>query len=640
MAIIPLQLARVSNQLRSSVSTQTIAKTQKSLLDVQNELTTGKRLPVASADPGDAAVVQQLRKTLEQRAAYLDNLKSAGSHLGEVDSTLGELTDLLQEAQTIGSAHVGSDITADQRKSAAAVVEALYSQVLTVANKQFDGTYIFAGDRLTDPPFVAEAGGVRFVGSDRVLSNAYDENTIRTFMVRGDQVFGALSTRVEGTVNLAPRITTATRLADLTGANNAGIRLGSIQISNGSVSSVVDLSGADTVGDVIDAINGAAVGGITASIAGDGVSFNLSATGADDITVNEVGGGTTAADLGIWRINPAGAGVGLDGPSVNPRLTPLTRLTEVPGLTFPASIRITNGLATADVNFDASMTVEDMLNAINGSGTSVRAEINATGTGINILNPTQGTRMTIAENGGSTAAQLGVRSFGADSPIGQLNFGRGVRTVDGADFTITASAGAAFDVDANGAATVQDILTQINAASTAAGAGVTASFAGSGNGIVITDTAGGAAMLSLVPANFSEAAKDLGLLETPGSNVITGTDVSAFEAIGVFSNLQKLREALEASDAQAITEASEGLKEDLDRVVRIRGEAGTRLNELESRRDRLEDQDIATKGLLSSLEDTDFTDAIARFHTLQTALQASMQTTAQVLNLSLLDFLD
>ena len=43
--------------------------------------------------------------------------------------------------------------------------------------------------------------------------------------------------------------------------------------------------------------------------------------------------------------------------------------------------------------------------------------------------------------------------------------------------------------------------------------------------------------------------------------------------------------------------------------------------------------------LLSSLSDTDFTEAVARFQTLQNALQATLQTTGQMLNLSLLDFL-
>src|SRR5436309_1817764 len=165
MAILPLQLARVSNLLRTSVATQNIASTQQQLLEVQNELSTGKKINTPSDDPGQAAIVQQLQKTLESRKAYSDNLKQAGDQLGEVDSTLGDLTDLLKQAQTIASANVGSDVSADQRTAAAAVVDGLYQQAISLGNKQFNDTYLFAGDKGTDPPFVATAGGVKFVGS-------------------------------------------------------------------------------------------------------------------------------------------------------------------------------------------------------------------------------------------------------------------------------------------------------------------------------------------------------------------------------------------------------------------------------------------------------------------------------------------
>jgi len=77
----------------------------------------------------------------------------------------------------------------------------------------------------------------------------------------------------------------------------------------------------------------------------------------------------------------------------------------------------------------------------------------------------------------------------------------------------------------------------------------------------------------------------------------------------------------------------------LENIVRVRGETGARVQELESRQNRLEDENLATKSLLSNLEEVDMTEAISRFQTLQTALQASMQTTAKVMNLSLLDFL-
>ena len=643
MAILPLQLARVSNNLRTSVATGQLARTQEELLKTQNQLSTGKRINSPSDDPGAAAIAQQIRKTLEQRQAYSENLKQAGSQLSEVDSSLGDLSGLLDEAQSIASSNVGSDVTADQRKAAAQLVQNLYNQALSVANKQFNGVYLFAGDRATDAPFQEALGGVRFVGSERTLDNQFDEGTKLSFQVDGSDVFGALSSRVKGSVDLSPSITTATRLSDLRGASGDGVRLGSIQISDGGANTkTIDLSKADTVGDVITMINAAGVGAVTASIASDGVSIQLAGGASDNVSVSEVGGGTTAADLGILNTSGAGAGTALDGADVNATVTNLTTLASLNGGAGIAlnGLQITNGQKSATISLTGAVTVEDMLNRINNSGTNVRAEINATGTGINILNPTQGTQLTIAENGGTTAGDLGVRSFTTASPVTELNGGKGLRLAAGAaDIEVTNSNGTKFQVDLDGATTMQDVINAINTASTGASAGVTASFATSGNGLVLTDTAGGGGSVSVTSINNSFAAADLGLTNAAVGNVITGTDIDPVAASGVFSNLMKLRDALTSNDQQSITAASEGIKADYDRVVQIRGETGARVQELEARTDRLADQNIATQSLLSSVEDTDFTETIAKFQTLQTALQASMQTASKVMNLSLLDFI-
>ena len=640
MAILPAQLARVSNLLRSNTAHGQIALTQRRLLQAQNELITGRRINVASDDPGGAAIVQQLQKTLEQRQAFMTNLARAKNHLSEVDSTLGDLSDLIQRAQTIASANVGSDVTADQRAAAAVVVEQIYSQALSLGNKQFEGVYLFGGDRATDAPFVSTAGGVRFVGSENVLQNAYDESTTLPFMVNGADVFGALSTRVQGDVDLSPALTTQTRLADLRGATSDGVRPGIITLSNGTQTAAIDLSTADTVGDVITAINAAGVGGITASMGAGQIT--LSAGAGDNITVLDAAGGTVAADLGILTPVGGGAGVPVAGASVQPNVTPLTALFALrngAGIDQASGLRITNGAAVVTIDLSGASTVEDLLNAINGSGANVLARINAAGTGIDIVNPTQGTNLTVAENGGTTAADLGVRSFDGDSLLADFNGGRGVRTVSGPDFRVTRSDGTTFDVDLPAsAATVQDVITAINTAS--GGAGVTASLSTSGNGIVLTDTAGGPGTLAVTALNFSDAAADLGLLAAPAAgNVITGADANPVSAAGVFANLAKLRDGLKNNDAAGITAASEGLAADYTRTTRVRGETGARVQGLEARQSRLEDQDVATQSLLSSLADTDFAEAVSRFQTLQNALQASLQTTASVMEMSLLEFL-
>ncbi len=636
MAIIPLQIARVSNLLRTSIATSTIPRTQQQLLDVQNELATGKRLNTPSDDPGDAAIVMQLQKTLEQRNAYSTNLKQAGNLLGQSDSTLGDINDLLQQAQNIGSANVGSDVTPAARAGAAEVVKSLYSQMLSLANKSTQGVYIFGGDRSTTPPFVENNGGIQFVGSSTTLANTVDEHTQVGFMVDGNAVFGALSTRIQGSADLSPALSAATRLIDLKGAGGDGVRPGLISISTGvGAPVIVDLSKADTMEDVVNAINTAGLG-VTASIPAGGKNLTLTGAPGDNLAVTDIGGGSMAQDLGIRQ---SAAGPTLTGTSVNPSVTPLTALADLRAgspIDLTSGLQITNGSVSKTISFSGAATVQDMLNRINGAGVGVRAEINAAGTGINILNSTQGAQLTIGENGGTTADDLGIRSFNAATPLSELNGGRGVGTVDGVDFQINKRDGTSVSVDLTGLATTQDVINAINAA-----AGYTmASFATTGNGIQLTDNSvSGSDPFSVVPQNFSTAAADLGLTAPAVGSTISGVDVNPVAASGVFANLDRLRDALTTNDQRAITAATAGLKEDFDRVTRVRGQTGARVQEIESRQNRLEDENLATKSLLSNLSDVDYTDAITRFQTLQTSLQATLQSASRIMNQSLLDFL-
>lgn len=636
MSVFPLQTARVSNYLRSTLSLSTIATTQRQLLDVQNQLSTGQRLFAPSDDPGAAAIAIQLQRTLERREAYSDNLNAAKSRLSLVDSTLGDVTDILQQVQSLASANLGSDVTGDQRASAAAVARSLYSQALTLANRQVNGFYIFGGDRGTAAPYVESAGGVRFVGSSVALSNAVDESTSIEVSVAGDRVFGGTSGAVLGS-DLTPDVTLQTRLSDLRGAAGGvgGVSKGSILISDGTESRLVDLSGADTVEDVVRTIN--ATGLVTASVSGQGLT--LTGGAGQNISVTEVGGNNTARDLGLLQVTGAGAGVPLVGQGLGAKVTGLTAVSALrsgAGLDLAGGLRITNGTAVFNLSFSSATTVQDVLNIVNGSGSGALARINAAGNGIDIVNPTQGVTISVADNGGQLATQLGVRSLSPATALSQLNGGRGVQTGTGADIRLTDKNGTVYDVELNGAATIADVMSRIT---TATGGAITATFSNTGNGIVLTDSSGGAGSLSVESVNFASAAADLGLVGTTTGTTLTGTDVNPVRAEGVFDSLLRLANALQQNNQGEITKAAAALQNDLSRVVRVRGDNGARVKEIEARTDSLEDQNVATKSALSEIMDTDYASAIARFQLLQTTLQANYQTTAQVSQQSLMDFL-
>jgi flagellar hook-associated protein 2 len=638
MSISPSQFARFTNLLSADMATQTIDQTRQQILVAQNQISTGLRITQPSDDPGNSAIVLQLQKTLDHQNQYLANVQKSQSQLSEVDSSLGSLTDLLTQAQTIASQNVGTNATAAQRAAAAAQVQTLYQQAISIGNTQFEGSYIYGGSRSNQQPFVSVNGGVQFVGSRTVLQNTASANTLLPFQVSSAKVFGA-SSGVNGSVDLTPSLTATTRISDLRGAGGNGVRPGTIQLGNGTVAASVDLSHADTIQDVVNSINAAAVGNITASISGN--HLVLSTSGTDSITVSDVGGGNTAAALGIRQNIGAGAGTSVVGGSVQPNvtlLTPLSALRAGAGIDTTQGLTITTGQTTATVNLSSAATVQDLINAVASFGTSAQAQINSTGTGINIVNTVQGTQMTIAENGGTTAADLGVRTFSPSTSLSDLNGGQGVTTATpDPDFQVTRSDGTSFTVSLTGAKTIQDVIDDINTA--AGGVGLTASFATTGNGIVLTDTAGGAGGPTVTALNSSSAAASLGLTTPAAGNVIQGSDVNPVESTGVFADLAQLQSALSKNDQAGITSAAEALDADRQRVITTRGQAGAQVQELQSLQTSLQTQNISTQALMSQIQDADLPSTITKFTTLQTALQASLQVAARGVSLTLMNFL-
>jgi flagellar hook-associated protein 3 FlgL len=636
MIILPLQIARVSDLLTASVATQNIDSTQAQLVTLEQELSTGKQVNQPSDNPSSAAIIQQLQKTLDYSAQYSTNITQGTNQLSEVDSTLGSITTLLTQAQSIASANASTTVSADARSSAATVVDSIYNQLLTTANSQFEGTYLFGADNAASAPYNASSGGVQFVGSTTVLQNTFEQGTNLNFQVSGEQVFGGESASISAGTSLSPKLEATDRISDLAGANGQGVSLGTIQIGNGTTTANVDLSSASSVGDVIADINAAGLAGVTASLTNNGIQ--IATTGGATLSVNDVGGGTTAADLGILQQTAGAANATLTGANLGTKVTDFTALADLNGGTGidPTGFNISNGVTTKTISLAGLNTVQDLVNAVNTSGLGVRASINSQGTGIDLVNSTQGSSISVSENGGTTATELGFRTYSPTTLLSSLNDGNGVSQPAGTQFTITSADGTVSNIALSGATTVQDVIDQIN---TATAGKVTASFATTGNGIVLTDNTVGAGQLKVTPVNAASTAADLGLTGTEVGGVITGTDVNPVTVPGIFTDLQKLRVALRNNDTNGITAAAQGLATDYQNVTDVNGSVGAQLQELSSRSSQLSSQTLANKTLLSTFQDVDYTTAATQFQTLQTGLQASLEVTSKTLNLSLLDYI-
>lgn len=315
-----------------------------------------------------------------------------------------------------------------------------------------------------------------------------------------------------------------------------------------------------------------------------------------------------------------------------------------------AGLQVAVGDKTYTINFTGAETVEDLLNTLNASPAGLLAQINESGNGINIRSRVSGVDFRIGENGGTTAAQLGVRSLTRETRLAELNHGRGVHTAEGTDFLLRRSDGMELEIDISSAVTVGDVLDRINNHPDNQDplTAVTARLTAVGNGIELVDAnAVAEAPLTVVRSTLSEAALDLGLIPVgqseaaadPATNVLIARDVNPQEAKGAFNSLLRLNAALLEGDLREISRAAEMLNEDLQRVTFARGDLGARQRNMDFLEARLQDENIELRRTLSEEIEVDLVETISNLTGRQISMEASLRQTASTLRTTLLDFL-
>lgn len=103
--------------------------------------------------------------------------------------------------------------------------------------------------------------------------------------------------------------------------------------------------------------------------------------------------------------------------------------------------------------------------------------------------------------------------------------------------------------------------------------------------------------------------------------------------------LRKIEEALRSEDHEAMAEGLEDLQWDMDRVVSLRAEVGTRVQAVEVGQRRLGETLLTLEGLLSETEDVDITEVIIELRAQEVTYQAAAAAAAALHRASLLEYL-
>ena len=220
---------RITHQMITDTTIRNMRNNLDRLEQLQNSITTGKRLSRPSDDPTGVARALTYTSDIASGEVYLRTMDSSMSWMSATDDALSSAGDLLQRARELAvqGANTGT-MTGGDMAAIGAEVDNLMKQMIVTGNASLRGQRLFGGEQVDTDPFAGTAGlpGYTYTGDTGQMRREYDVNAYLVINTPGQATFG-------------PAITALMNLRDHL---NAG---------NGAAVSGTDISAVDAALDTV-----------------------------------------------------------------------------------------------------------------------------------------------------------------------------------------------------------------------------------------------------------------------------------------------------------------------------------------------------------------------------------------------------
>lgn len=156
-----------TNSLQRSV-VEAVQNNLQRIARAQSEVTTQKRVQVASDDPVAAAEIMQDSQELRSLSQYTRNVDAVRARTDAEESVLNGITLLIERAQELAVAQGSDSANATTRGIAKLEVDRIIDQITQLGNSTSGREYLFGGFETGDAPFTAAGGVVTYGGSPAV----------------------------------------------------------------------------------------------------------------------------------------------------------------------------------------------------------------------------------------------------------------------------------------------------------------------------------------------------------------------------------------------------------------------------------------------------------------------------------------
>ncbi len=150
---------RITNGMIHDSYLRNLNNNMGNMVELQTQMSSGKRLNKLSDDPVDAVSVLQYRVKLYKGEQFKENVDMGLTRLEQTESSVMELNELIQSAYETTIELSNGFMTEEDKTAAAELIGQLRDHVMTIGNAQSGDKYIFGGYNTNKAPFSLDGSG-------------------------------------------------------------------------------------------------------------------------------------------------------------------------------------------------------------------------------------------------------------------------------------------------------------------------------------------------------------------------------------------------------------------------------------------------------------------------------------------------
>lgn len=201
-------ITRMTTSMMASSSLASVQRNFARLADVNEQMSSGKRMKFASDDPASSVSSMRLRKELAATEQYRRNIDDAASWMQTADSAMLSVSDMYRKAKTTLIHSVNSANGPTSLRALAADLEQQAQAIMSQTNATYLGRTVFAGNSDKGSVFrpgVDAEGNRIFLPTEKdevtakPVNRRINANTILPANMDGNQIFGTGTIKWTGT---------------------------------------------------------------------------------------------------------------------------------------------------------------------------------------------------------------------------------------------------------------------------------------------------------------------------------------------------------------------------------------------------------------------------------------------------------